>query len=325
VLVESRLRESGCLPGSKGMFQCPAHEDRNPSLSVREGAGGKVLLKCHAGCASEAIVAALGLTWGDLFPPKERTPARVGDADYGRQLETASFPIKDQDGKLIATHEREDFEHGKKFLWYDSRGNLGLGGLSVKELPLYGTQYIVGFDRTRPVFLCEGEKDTDRLWTLKVPALGTVTGAGTEPGRAPLAVLAGLHVVLWPDADASGRRHMDRIGVALAGVAASVRVFAPEGLPVGGGAFDWIAEKQTAGMSPAAMTAELEALGRAAPEWVAPAAEPATTQAVATPPPAADFAPLRRPPTEATPFPELPGLLGKAVVARYNRKLWTGR
>jgi putative DNA primase/helicase len=40
--------------------RCPAHTDRNPSLSIREGEDGKVLLKCFAGCLYEAIRDALG-------------------------------------------------------------------------------------------------------------------------------------------------------------------------------------------------------------------------------------------------------------------------
>lgn len=50
--------------------QCPAHEDRTPSLSIREGKDGRVLLHCHAGCSFQSVVAKLGLRSDDLFPPK---------------------------------------------------------------------------------------------------------------------------------------------------------------------------------------------------------------------------------------------------------------
>ena len=47
-------------------WQCPAHDDRTPSLSVHKGDKGAVM-RCHAGCATEDVVQALGLTMTDLF------------------------------------------------------------------------------------------------------------------------------------------------------------------------------------------------------------------------------------------------------------------
>src|SRR5437899_1361562 len=40
---------------------CPAHEDRDASLSIREGTDGRILVHCHAGCPVESVVRALGL------------------------------------------------------------------------------------------------------------------------------------------------------------------------------------------------------------------------------------------------------------------------
>jgi len=48
--------------------RCPAHEDKGPSLSVRELPDGRVLLHCFAGCDVGAVVAAVGLDLADLFP-----------------------------------------------------------------------------------------------------------------------------------------------------------------------------------------------------------------------------------------------------------------
>src|SRR5215470_16924544 len=41
--------------------RCPAHHDRSPSLSIAEGAGGRVLLHCFAGCDYAAVARALGV------------------------------------------------------------------------------------------------------------------------------------------------------------------------------------------------------------------------------------------------------------------------
>lgn len=58
---------------------CPAHADKNPSLSIREGERG-LLVHCWAGCTPEEICAALGLRVSDLFydadsSSKDRRPA----------------------------------------------------------------------------------------------------------------------------------------------------------------------------------------------------------------------------------------------------------
>jgi hypothetical protein len=64
--VLSRLEAVKEVP-SGYLARCPAHNDRNPSLSIREADDGKVLLRCWAGCKTADILAALGLRWSDLF------------------------------------------------------------------------------------------------------------------------------------------------------------------------------------------------------------------------------------------------------------------
>ncbi len=49
---------------------CPAHEDKSPSLSVREVADNKILIHCFAECPINDILASLNLSLEDLFPEK---------------------------------------------------------------------------------------------------------------------------------------------------------------------------------------------------------------------------------------------------------------
>ncbi len=49
----------GRWSGSSGTARCPAHEDKTPSLSLRDGDVGRLLTCCHAGCSPEAVWAAL--------------------------------------------------------------------------------------------------------------------------------------------------------------------------------------------------------------------------------------------------------------------------
>ena len=46
---------------------CPAHDDKSPSLSIKETQDGDILLHCFAGCGVDDVLAALGLEMSDLF------------------------------------------------------------------------------------------------------------------------------------------------------------------------------------------------------------------------------------------------------------------
>ena len=43
----------GRKAGSGWTARCPAHDDRTPSLSIRDAENNKVLVRCHAGCDQE--------------------------------------------------------------------------------------------------------------------------------------------------------------------------------------------------------------------------------------------------------------------------------
>jgi putative DNA primase/helicase len=49
---------------------CPAHDDRNPSLSIRETPNGKILVRCHAGCEQAQVIDALRAR--ELWPANDR-------------------------------------------------------------------------------------------------------------------------------------------------------------------------------------------------------------------------------------------------------------
>ncbi len=72
-----RVRKSGERQWSA---QCPAHEDKGPSLRVTD-VDGKILIHCFAGCGAAEVVAALGVQLHDLFPP--RNP--IEHAHYRRE------------------------------------------------------------------------------------------------------------------------------------------------------------------------------------------------------------------------------------------------
>jgi hypothetical protein len=55
----------------RSLALCPAHDDRSPSLALRELDDGRVLVHCFAGCDVHSILSRLGITFDELYPPRE--------------------------------------------------------------------------------------------------------------------------------------------------------------------------------------------------------------------------------------------------------------
>jgi putative DNA primase/helicase len=65
----------GRKAGGSWMARCPVHDDREPSLSVRDADDGKVLIRCHAGCDQAQVIAELRRRrlWAERGPPRSRS------------------------------------------------------------------------------------------------------------------------------------------------------------------------------------------------------------------------------------------------------------
>jgi hypothetical protein len=91
--------------------RCPAHEDRTPSLSIRELEDGRVLIHDFGGCGPEAVLAAVGLTFTDLFPerpiaeraPRVKKPWRIADV-----VQALEFELIVALSVLAAVHARQE-------------------------------------------------------------------------------------------------------------------------------------------------------------------------------------------------------------------------
>jgi hypothetical protein len=60
---------------NRWLARCPAHDDKHPSLAIRQLADGRVLIHDFAGCAANEVLEAVGLDFDALFP--EKTPHGV--------------------------------------------------------------------------------------------------------------------------------------------------------------------------------------------------------------------------------------------------------
>jgi len=63
----SRLDRVRQVGAGRWVARCPAHDDRSPSLSIRETGDSRVLVHCHAGCDAFDVLQAIGLQFSDLY------------------------------------------------------------------------------------------------------------------------------------------------------------------------------------------------------------------------------------------------------------------
>lgn len=235
MMEEARIREAlecarhGCsCQKPKGLTHCPvpSHVDDNPSCSLKEGEGGRILVHCHAGCPQEEVWRALGL--GDersaSAPPPEEPPA---EGSHGGQR----YWYIDADwNKLFCVERYYDSGGRKRFMQYHMCGGSlepGMGGdCGCSDVPrvLYNLPNVIQHDQ---VFWVEGEKDVQTL--VRHNAVATCTPQGSaafdrcmvsNPNL--LEPLQGKEVFVVADNDAPGARYAREVAERLTHYASKV-------------------------------------------------------------------------------------------------------
>ena len=204
------LLENTRHSGNGWTARCPSHEDRVSSLGVAEN-GDKLLVTCRAGCPTEDVVAALGLSMRDLF------------YESGNGEPKAVYEYTDEHGEPL--YETVRFP-GKKFKQrrYDPETRELLWGLDGTHRVLYRLPEVIEAVRQgRSVYVCEGEKDVEALRAVGKVATCNPMGAGKWRDDYS-DYLRGAKVIIVADKDEPGLRHAADVARSLDGVAKSVHV-----------------------------------------------------------------------------------------------------
>ena len=217
---------------------CPAHEDDHPSLSLTDGNKGLVW-KCHAGCdqrdVGAAIAARLGIAVSRLRP-------RADAAANGHQVIARTYDYLDAQGALVSQtvrYEPKDFRQ---------RRPNGQGGWiwNLKDVPLVLyrlPEVLKAVAAGETIYIAEGEKAVERLRQEGLAATCSPLGAGKWK-KVDQTPLHGATVVLVPDNDDAGQKHVAQVKKALHGHAERVTILRLPGLPDKGDVYDWF---ETAG------------------------------------------------------------------------------
>lgn len=242
--VLARLKGVKPAGQSKWMAQCPAHEDKQASLSLRVGNDGRAVMFCHASCPTTAIVAALGLAMSDLFiggRPSLEVSSSVAPAQgvKTRQRMVKSFDYHDADGTLVFQVCRMEPKAFPQRRPTPAGGwEWGLGDVApvLYRLP----EVIEAVASERRIYVVEGEKDADTLVALGLSATTSPMGAG-KWREEYAATLAGADVVVLPDNDEPGHDHAKQVADSLRAAGCTVRVVALPDAAIKGDVSDWIA------------------------------------------------------------------------------------
>jgi hypothetical protein len=253
--------------GGNYKARCPVHDDNKPSLEIKAGDNGGVLVLCRV-CgkdATSAILSAVGLKMADLAPPNLNGNGHHhhnGNGKPKKEIE-ATYDYTDENGRLLFQKIRY---RPKSFSLWQPDGNGGkTWNMQGARRVLYKLPRLIAADPEQFVLIVEGEKDVERAE--KLGFLATCNFDGAKKWLPEYnEFFRGRNVVIVPDNDTEGRSHQEIVARNLVGTAASVRVLALPGLPDKGDLSDWADAGGT--------DEQLGELAEAAPLW-RPGQEPA--------------------------------------------------
>ncbi len=216
--------------GQGWVLRCPAHEDRNASLSVSITDSGRLLAHCFAGCSFDEIRQALGLS-GERFEASPRkietgpTPEQIGAQVKALRLWASAKPAQSDHSyllrKQIQPHHAQQIGDSLMIPLQDARGDLW----NLQFIHPDGTKRFLRGGRTKGLFTFIGEiKETGRIYIAEGFATGgtvhQLTGkpcmiafsASNLPSVATIARRAfpESEIILAADADPSGVRYSEQ-------------------------------------------------------------------------------------------------------------------
>jgi hypothetical protein len=275
--------------GSGYSARCPAHDDKSPSLSVRQGDDGKVLVKCHAGCSFESICTHLGVQQSQLFASSESAPPRLVTRSVKPKLPAFSSPdasvvidrttaakirdgwsitarwnYHDENGAIVGIIARLDKDGQKTFLPFVNDGVAWRCGAMPAPRPLYRLCELVNAKSRELLVVVEGEKCADAAASIGLMA--TTSVGGSQAARQSDWKICASFKEIWviPDNDAAGLRYVNDVEglIRRHDAGAVVRMFGLPGVVEGGDIADWLETRGDAA-SPADIVAELRRLAEA--------------------------------------------------------------
>ena len=224
---------------------CPAHPDKSPSLSIKDGDKGFPVFYCYAGCTYEAIAAALGISSESPPPPPAPSPKPKPEAEWEAAYRAKySEPVAEAPPDHLLTGWQlaisPDFYHQpwskyskgatQYFSYFDANREIWA---TVKRVDVPGQPKKIQPttmlpDGPRPLYLLpqllaqselgggvlvvEGEKTVlGALFYEDKWAVTTSIGGAAAPHKTDWSPVENRAVVIWPDHDEPGQKYAETV------------------------------------------------------------------------------------------------------------------
>jgi 5S rRNA maturation endonuclease (ribonuclease M5) len=250
----------GIRRGKETAFNCPIHDDHDPSLEINEDKNGWTCRVCGVSGNAWALAAFItGVKPDDKSAVaawlREHNLLNSNGHHAGQIVDTYDYQLAD--GNLSYQALRYDPKY------FSARRPDGKGGWiddvkGLKRLPYHLPELL----RADYVFIVEGEKDVDNLRKIGLTATCNTFGAGKWTAELAQYFNEHQHITIIPDNDEPGRKHALQVADALHGKVASLKILELEGLSDKSDVSDWLQGRDSEGAAE-----ELCRLAEAAPEW----------------------------------------------------------
>jgi RecA-family ATPase len=232
--------------GSKGSMEIDTGEGWFDDHEANVKGGVLELIRHREGCDKAGAfrwLEAKGLKEATRFAPRG-TGNRTNGPDRRLQPQRAFYDYCDEDGATLFRVERRGKDAVPPFLQHGPDGNGGFhaarGCMQGVRRVLYRLPELLAADPNAIVFVCEGEKDANRLADAGLIATTNPGGAGKFIADfAP--ALTGRRVIVLQDNDEAGANHVAAVLDVVRATAASAASLLLPGLPPKGDVSDWLA------------------------------------------------------------------------------------
>jgi putative DNA primase/helicase len=236
------LTAAGATINKPSAICCPYHPDTNPSAGIFRGDDGAWRFKCQVcgvhgdvydirqrngeGTLGEQVRA----TMPKLEPPKmppptpaskpPKTYATVGEAQQAllRFVQSVKGETYRQTAEWVYRWQGDEYARVLRFDGIDGKTFRPLrvvsGGYQIGDPQTWHPYRVDELPNDATVYIVEGEKAADALWSIGIPATTSAHGAKSARNT-NWSSLKGRNVVIWPDRDEPGNGYASEVAALL--------------------------------------------------------------------------------------------------------------